>query len=193
MIRSCLVGVLKLDALSNGVPVDTVSTHSLRSGGTTTMFHSGYGLLEAKEWGRWKSSRFHVYLRYGMQTMMHVRKKMAVATGLLDFTNLKPSAKKAATFRDTGKQSTSYHPQPSLPATCTSCARDVFESLRNDIRKSIHCRWLVDSTGKTTMEDLILFDNNNAVFYARQGRLFVRELLELGGFSSSSEAIEVCR
>ena len=33
-----------------------------------------------------------------------------------------------------------------------------------------------------TFEDLRFFDNNNAVFYARQCRLFVRELLAIGNF-----------
>ena len=86
-----MVGVLKLAAIPNGVPVETMSTHSLRAGGATTMFHAGYDLLEVDVWGRWKSSCFHGYLRYDVQTMRHVGKKMAVDTGLLDFTKIKPS------------------------------------------------------------------------------------------------------
>ena len=70
-----MVGVLKFAALSNGVPVETMSTHSLRAGGTATMLHAGYGLLEVKGWGRWESSRFHGYLWYDMQTMRHVGKR----------------------------------------------------------------------------------------------------------------------
>ena len=70
--RSRVAGVLKSAAISNGVPVGTMSTHSLRAGGETTMFHAGYSLLEVEEWGRWGYSCFHGYLRYDMQTMRHV-------------------------------------------------------------------------------------------------------------------------
>ena len=80
-IRSRLVGVLKFASLSNNMPVGTNSAHSLRSGGTTTIFHAGYCLLDVKERGRWKSSGPHGYLWYDIQTMRHVGKRMAVATG----------------------------------------------------------------------------------------------------------------
>ena len=75
-------GVLKFAASSNDVPVGNISTHSLRSGGTTTMFHAGYGLLEVKEWGRWGSSCFHGYLWYDMHTMRGVGGSMETSTGL---------------------------------------------------------------------------------------------------------------
>ena len=171
MIGSRLVGVLKLAALSNGVPVDTVSAHSLRSGGTTAIFHAGYGLLKAKERGRWQSPRFHGYLRYGMQTMRHVGEKMDVAAGLLDFTKSKPDATTSSTFRDEWKKLTSYHHPSSLPAKCTIPARDVSESPMNDIPKSIHLWWLLGNPDKKSMEDLLLFGNSNAFFstHAKEG------------------------
>ena len=50
-MRPVLYGVLKFDALSNNVPVESISTHSLRAGGTTAMFRACYGLLEVEEWG----------------------------------------------------------------------------------------------------------------------------------------------
>ena len=76
------------------------------------MFHAGYGLLGVKEWGRWKSSCFHGYLRYDMQTMRHVGKKVSVSTGLLDFAKIKPSSTKAVSFRASVKDT---QPQSSLP------------------------------------------------------------------------------
>ena len=74
-IRSRVVGVIKFAALPNGVHVETMITHSLRDGGATTMFHDVYGLIEVKEWGRWKSPCFHGYLWYDMQTMRNVGKR----------------------------------------------------------------------------------------------------------------------
>ena len=70
-----MVDVLKFEALPNGVSVEAMSTRSLRAGGAAIMFRSGFGLLEVKEWARWKSSCFHGYLRYDMQTMGHVGKR----------------------------------------------------------------------------------------------------------------------
>ena len=119
-IRSRVVGVLKFDALPNGVPVGTMSTHALRAGGTTTMFHAGYGLLEVKEWGRRKSSCFHGYLWYDMHTMRHVGKKMAAATGLLEFTKIKSPRPKVVAFRASGKDS---QPQSSLPGKTLSAVK----------------------------------------------------------------------
>ena len=118
-IRSRVAGVLKLAAISNVVPVGTMSTHSLRDGGATSMFHAGYGLLEVKGWGRWGSSCIHGYLLYDMQTMRHVGKKMSVATGLLDFTKINPSVAKAVTFRESGKET---QPQPILHGGILSTA-----------------------------------------------------------------------
>ena len=104
---------------------------------------------------------------------------MAVDTGLLDFAKIKPSDTKVATFRATWKKQTASHPQPNLPAKCTIHARDVSGSLMGDIRNAIHLRRSVDNPGKTTMVDLLLFGNSDAVFYARQGRLSARGLLAL--------------
>ena len=112
--------------------------------------------------------------------MRHVGKKMAVSTGLIDFTKIKPSATRVATFRAAGKKSIKSQPQASLPAKCTMPNRDISDSLMNDIRKAIHLRWLVDNPDKTDIADLQNFDNSNAVFYARQGRMFAKELLALG-------------
>ena len=67
-IRPRLVVVLKSDARPNGVPLETMSARARRSGGTKTVFHAGFGLLEVEEWGRWKSSSFHEYLLYDMQS-----------------------------------------------------------------------------------------------------------------------------
>ena len=45
--------------------VESISTHSLRAGGATAMFHAGYGLLEVKEWGGDGNHRVSM-VTYGM-------------------------------------------------------------------------------------------------------------------------------
>ena len=163
-----------------------MSTHSLRAGGATTMFHAGYGLLEVKEWGRWKSSCFHGYLWYDMQTMGHVGKKMAVATGLLEFTQIKPSRPKVVNFRASGKES---QPQSSLPGKNIIHIEDVSGELLQTIRKAVHLWWLVGNPSMADEQDVGHFLDTSAVFYARQGRKFVQELLALGSFHLARKVV----
>lgn len=147
-IRSRLVGVLNFDALSKNAPVGTISAHSLRYGGTTTISHACYCLLEVKECGRWKSSWFHGYLRYDMPTMRHFGKRMAVATGILDYAKIKPVTTKAVAFRSGGKKkkSTETQPQSNFPAKCNIPSRDISDASMVDIRKSVHLWRLVPET-----------------------------------------------
>ena len=160
-----------------------INEHALSARwGAAAMFRACYGLLVVKEMGRWKSSCLHGYLRYDVQTMRHFGGKMAVATGLLGYTKIKSSATRVVTFRASGKKHVSPQPQLSLPSKCAIPVRDVSGNLTNDVRKSIHLRRLIDNPEKTEMADLLNFDNSNDVFYARQGRLFVKELLALGDF-----------
>ena len=151
-IRSRPVGVLKLAALPNDIPVDTISTHALRPGGTTTMFHAGYGLLAVKEWGRWKSSCFHGCLRCDMQTMRHVGKRMAVATGLLDYAQIKHLSTKASTFRSDGKKksATTKH-QSNYPAKSDTTYRDIIDASMVDIRKAVQLWRLVGNPETSTI------------------------------------------
>ena len=143
------------------------------------MFHAGYGLLKVKEWGRWESPCFHGYLRYDKQTVRHVGKKMAFATGSSDYT--KPIATDAATFRSGGKKkSATTPPQSNYPEKCNIPSLDISDALMVDIRKAVHLWRLVGNPETTTVGDLRFFDNNDAIFYDRQGRLFVRELLPVG-------------
>ena len=54
--------------------------------------------------------------------------------------------------------------------------------LSNDIALAVHLWYLLDNPEHSNPGDLALFDNHSAVFYARQGRKFVSELLALGDF-----------
>ena len=175
--------------MSNDIPVETMRTHSLRNGGKTAMFRECYGFLEVKEWVRWKPPSFHGHLWYDMQTTRHVGGKMAVSTGLLDFTTIKPSDTRVLTFRAAWKNSVTPQPQSSLPAKCTIPARDISNNLTNDIRKAIHLWRLVDNPDKTEIEDLRNFDNSNDVLCGRKGSLFVKELLELGNFHLARKVV----
>lgn len=178
--------VLKFPALSNDVPVECISTHSLRAGGTTTMSHACYGLLEVEEWGRWKSSCCHGYLWYDMHTMRGVGKDMAVATGLFEFTKLKPSQTKTATFRSGGKKKKdATQSQSSFPDTRNIPPQEITEALSKDITQSANLWYLLDNPTHSCPEDLPLFDDQNVVFYARQGRIFTSELLALGNFKKA--------
>ena len=58
-----------------------------------------------------------------------------------------------------------------------------------DIRKEVHLWRLVENPEMETIDDLLLFGNSNAIFYARQGRLFVRELLALGNFHLARKVV----
>ena len=151
------------------------------------MFHAGYGLLEVKEWGRWKSSCFHGYLWYDMHTMRGVGENMAIATGLFGFTKMKPTVPKAATFRIGGKKKKdgSTQPQSSFPDTRNLPPVEITELLAQDIRSAVHLWQLLDSPEHTDPEDLRWFNNQNAVCYARQGRKFSSELLALGNFKQA--------
>ena len=71
-----------------------VPTRADLGGGETAMFHSGYGSLGPKGWGRWKYYFPRGYLRYDMRKMRGVGRYMAGSTGLFEFTKLKPSQTK---------------------------------------------------------------------------------------------------
>ena len=188
-MRLRIAGILKFAALSNDVPVEGISTHSLRSGGTTTMFRAGYGLLEVKEWGRWKSSCFHGYLRYDMHAMRGVGKIMATEKGLFEFAKMKPTLPKAVTFRSGGKKKKkdSIHTQSQSPHpdTMNLPPVEITELLSKDIASSVHLWYMIDNPEHSYREDLVLFGNRNAVFYARQGRKFASELLAQGNFKQA--------
>ena len=108
--------------------------------------------------------------------MRHVGKKMAVATGLLGFTKIKPSRPKVVDFRAYGKESP---PQSSLHAKNIIHIKDVSEELLHTIRKAAQLWWLVDNPSMADEQDMRHFLDTVAVFYARQGRKFVQELLAL--------------
>ena len=92
-----LLGMLKLEALANGIPEGELIPHSFRSGGTTSMFHSGFGLFGVKEWGRLRPASFQGYLRYDIGAMRFDGAKMAIATGLVKYTMANPRPSESVT------------------------------------------------------------------------------------------------
>ena len=144
------------------IPVECVIAHSSRDGGANTMCHSVYGLLGAKEWGKWPSSCLHVYLLYDMDTMRGNGEVMITATGLFEFSKLKHQQVKTATFRNGGKKQNTQ-PQPSLPASLQVPTRDYGNSFIADIFTVCHIWFLGDNPEYSTREDLFLPGNANAV------------------------------
>ena len=55
------------------------------------------------------------------------------------------------------------------------------------IRKAVHLWRLVDNPEMVDVGDLRNFENPSAVFYSKQGRLFVKELLALWNFHLARE------
>ena len=103
---------------------------------------------------------------------------MAVATGLLEFTKIKPSRPKVVDFRASGKES---QPQSSLHGkNIIIHSYDVSDEFLHTIRKAVQLWWwLVDNPSMVYEQDMRHFLDTIAVFYARQGRKFVQELLAL--------------
>ena len=49
--------------LSRGIPISSVDTHSLRSGGANALALSGYSDTQIQKMGRWRGKRFKEYIR----------------------------------------------------------------------------------------------------------------------------------
>ena len=67
----------KLDYPERGIPIDSIDTHSLRSGGANALHLAGYSDREIQKMGRWRSDTFKEYIRenlsvfsQGMSTAM---------------------------------------------------------------------------------------------------------------------------
>ena len=60
-IRNLVESLLKFDVLSNNIPMAEISTHSLRSGGATNLFHFGVDMGTIQKWGGWNSQCFTLY------------------------------------------------------------------------------------------------------------------------------------
>ena len=63
--------------LTRGIPISSVDTHSLRSGGANALALSGYTDTQIQKMGRWKGKTFKEYIRedlacysVGMSTSM---------------------------------------------------------------------------------------------------------------------------
>ena len=111
---------------------------------------------------------------------------MAVATGLLDFTEIIPSRPKVAAFRASGKDT---QPQSSVPGKNIIRSKDVCGDLLQTVRKAVQLWWLVDNPAMVDEQDMRHFLDSGAVFYAGQGRKFVQELLALGEFHLARKVI----
>ena len=111
---------------------------------------------------------------------------MSVATGLLDFTKIKPSLANDVTFRASGKES---QPQSILHGKNVIRIRELSGELLNTIRKAVHLWWLVDNPDMVEVGDFRHFRNSSAVFYSRQGRIFATELLALGTFHLARKVV----
>ena len=107
------------------------------------MFHDVYGLLEVKEWWRRQAACYHGYLRCDMHTARGVGARMAVATGLFEFTKLMPQGEIAVTIR-TGYKQKGAHPQPSMPHRCSFPTREFGQAIRPQVASSCHLwSWLI--------------------------------------------------
>ena len=67
----------KLDYPERGIPIESIDTHSLRSGGANALHLAGYSDREIQKMGRWRSDTFKEYIRenlsvfsQGMSTAM---------------------------------------------------------------------------------------------------------------------------
>ena len=60
--RGQITGLLKQAAESLGLPTDRLATHSLRAGGATAMYDSGFSDTEISFHGRWSSEAWKVYV-----------------------------------------------------------------------------------------------------------------------------------
>ena len=57
------MAAVKLDYPARGIPIGSIDTHSLRSGGANALHLSGYSDREIQKMGRWRSDTFKEYIR----------------------------------------------------------------------------------------------------------------------------------
>ena len=72
-----------LAGLAAGLGRDEISSHSLRIGGATAMYHTTGDLAKVKRYGRWSSDTFHDYLWESREPAKGMAKAMAADTSSL--------------------------------------------------------------------------------------------------------------
>lgn len=85
------MAAVKLEYPSRGMPVGSIDTHSLRSGGANALHLAGYSDREIQKMGRWRSDTFKEYIRenlsefsQGMSTAMKKSLKFVNVSGGVD-------------------------------------------------------------------------------------------------------------
>lgn len=61
--ESLKAAALKLDYPARGIPIESIDTHSLRTGGANALHLAGYSDREIQKMGRWRSDTFKEYIR----------------------------------------------------------------------------------------------------------------------------------
>ena len=109
---------------------------------------------------------------------------MDVATDLFEFTQPNPQKAKDVTFRTGRERWKESRPHSATPPRCDVPTREFGQRLRPQIASGSHLWLLVGNPVFTATDDLLLFGESNASFYAGHGRRYAGELVALGNFSS---------
>jgi hypothetical protein len=78
--RDAVVEALRPAAISCGVPADGVSVISLRAGGASAMWDSGFSVDEIKRRGRWASECWRIYTWEGRERARSIASRMLAST-----------------------------------------------------------------------------------------------------------------
>ena len=75
-IRNSVESLIKYAGLPNNIPMADIITHSLRSGGATTLYHVGVDMGTIQKWGRWNSRCFLRYIWFSSSVMGKLGERM---------------------------------------------------------------------------------------------------------------------
>jgi hypothetical protein len=81
--KAAVEWALRSAAMRTGIPVDAISSHSLRAGGATAMWHAGFSAHEIQRRGRWRSDCFKRYIWEGRERARNVATRMLEASASL--------------------------------------------------------------------------------------------------------------
>ena len=84
MLRLRIEGSLKVATVANGVSSNIIGSHSLRAGGAAALYVRGAPITLIQRFGRWESSSFLRYLRFGSIALEPLAGSISSPLGLLE-------------------------------------------------------------------------------------------------------------
>ena len=92
--------LMKLTAVTCELPEERFTRHSLRSGGSTSLFFPGVSLVDIRRFGRWMSLTYHEYLWFGDLQYRHLSTLMVNSASSTDQLRLAEDKSKGIKFTE---------------------------------------------------------------------------------------------